>query len=96
MHLGLTYAAILDKKKDEEGQAYTLDKIKELRRKAHNAGEPIPIECRRLALTVNKNRFNPGDASTYLIFDGKHSMFYQEKYDEIPIEDKDNPFSSRQ
>lgn len=92
-HLGLTYAAILDHERDEAGDEYTIDKIRELRRNAFNKGAPIPIVCRRLVLSINKNRFNAGDASTRLVFDGRHSMFYQEKYDEIPIEDEDNPFS---
>lgn len=69
---------------------YDLDRIRELQRKAYDAGEdPDPV-CNRLTLKVLKNRFGASERRANFIFDGEHGTFHQVERENRPDpEDQD-------
>ena len=82
--LGMSYAAIEDRRKYECGEdkngnprytEYDLETIRRLKKEAFKAGKPIPSVCCEISLKVLKNRFGEAERQATLIFDGKHSTF---------------------
>lgn len=87
--LGLAYTAIDDKRtytytyEDKDGETkektavYDLEAIRRLKKNAYDQGKPIPPVCNEVSLKILKSRFTEADRRANLIFDGKHSTFYQ-------------------
>lgn len=73
--IGLSYTAIEDERKDDNGKPYTLSDLRKMRTKAIKNNEEIPEVCKETSIKILKNRFGVADARIDLIFDGKHSLF---------------------
>lgn len=87
MMLGLSYAAIEDRRKvtyeftDEDGirkpetKECDLEFMRRIRREAYDRGENPPAVCNEVSLKVLKNRFGEPERRAKLIFDGRHNLF---------------------
>ena len=101
--LGLTYTAIDDREQytvkeqtrnngvTEKKIPYTLELIRQERRKAYEEGKPVPEVCRRLSLKVNKNRFGDAGRVARLVFDGEHSTFTEAGAFTVPEQEETAP-----
>ena len=100
--LGLTYTAIDDREQytvkeqtrngvAEKKNPYTLELIRQERRKAYEEGKPVPEVCRRLSLKVNKNRFGDAGRVARLVFDGAHSTFTEAGAFTVPEQEETAP-----
>ena len=76
--LGLTYTAV-EKGWKIDGETATPALIMDRRRRAYEAGERVPDECRRMTLKVLKNRHGELGRSADLIFDGEAARFLPAK-----------------
>ena len=80
--LGLSYTAIEDREKLEDGKGtFDLDTIRRMKKDAYEAGKPVPAVCNQISLKVLKNRFTDAERRVKLIFDGKHSTFHLQARD---------------
>lgn len=107
--LGLSYTAIEDRRKYEDGEAkdgkprfkeYDLEEIRRLKKEAYETGKPVPSVCNEISLKVLKNRFGDSERRAHFIFDGKHNTFTQREYTfkttgEEWAEAKGNPFLTK-
>ena len=76
--LGLQYTAIADGRKNPvTGKTYTREDIQAAYKQARERGDDAPEVCREISLKVLKNRFGEANRSARLLFDGKHSNFWQ-------------------
>lgn len=81
---GMTYTAIDDKRKYQDGTdkngnprmyEYDIDTIRRLKKEAFDNGEDVPEVCKELSLKVLKNRFVDSERTARLVFDGRHASF---------------------
>ena len=70
---------------------YTLEIIRQERRRAYEEGKPVPDVCRRLSLKVNKNRFGDAGRVARLVFDGAHSTFREAGAFTVPEQEETAP-----